>query len=121
MGSMTVTRVQAWRYEPQGEAKVPAARKTVVDPSTQFAGMVRQSLDGPILRYSQRAALLKEAGRLGVGRFDANLIIASVLHGLGKRQEYQMVPRSYPRWLATVLVVLVLQAAIVVGAWWVVH
>ena len=118
---MTVTRVQAWRYETQGAAKALAACKPIVDPSVDFAELVRRSLDGPVLRYSQRAALLKEAGRRGIGRFDANLIIASVLHGTGKRQEYEMAPRSYPRWLATVLVVLVLQAAIVAGAWWVVH
>jgi hypothetical protein len=121
VGWMTVTRVQAWRYEPQGAAKVLAGRKPVVEPSVEFADLVRRTLDGPVLRYSQRTALLSEAERRGIGRFDANLIIASVLHGSGKRQEYQMAPRSYPRWLTTVLVVLVLQAAIVVGAWWVVH
>ena len=118
---MTVTRVQAWRYETQRQAGALAARSAAVEPSAEFAELVRLSLDGPVLRYSQRAALLREAGRLGIGQFDANLIIASVLHRAGKRQEYEMAPRSFPGWLGTALVVLVLQAAIVVGAWWVVH
>ena len=45
-----------------------------------FASAVRECLDGPVLRYSLRKALLKQASRLGVGRFEANLVIAEVQH-----------------------------------------
>ena len=33
-----------------------------------------------MLTYSDRLELLDEAGKLGIGRFDANLIIAAVQH-----------------------------------------
>ena len=54
-------------------------------PDRTFAALVDRTLlahpNSP-LRYSQRLALLKEAGRRGIGRFEANLIIASVQHRL---------------------------------------
>lgn len=37
---------------------------------------------GSVLRYSQRLALLHEAARSGIARFEANLLIASVEHQL---------------------------------------
>jgi hypothetical protein len=45
-----------------------------------FAQIVEANLCGPLLSYSARQRLLAEAERLGIGRFDANLIIASVQH-----------------------------------------
>lgn len=49
-------------------------------PAAGFAQLVTQELDGPVLRYSKRQALLREAERRGIGRFEANLIIAAVQH-----------------------------------------
>lgn len=89
------------------------------DPSADFALYVRGQLDGPVLRYSQRLALLKEAGRRGVGRFEANLVIASVLHARGMGQEYEL--RPTPGRKAPLLAGLAVQLAVVVGAWWVWH
>src|SRR4051794_38981135 len=57
-----------------------------VDPAGEFADWVRDQLDGPLLRYSARLVLLKEAQRRGLGRFEANLVIASVLHRAGMGQ-----------------------------------
>jgi hypothetical protein len=54
-----------------------AARR--VEP-TDFAAMVAARLEGPVLPYSRRQELLRIAGRVGIGRFEANLIIASVQH-----------------------------------------
>jgi antibiotic biosynthesis monooxygenase (ABM) superfamily enzyme len=70
-----------------------------------------------VLRYSARLALLKEAERRGLGRFEANLVIAGVLYRAGMGQEYEM--RPHVEWVAPVLTFLVLQAALIVGAWWV--
>jgi hypothetical protein len=53
----------------------PAAEK--------FAILVKYSLIGTLLPYSARQALIRKAGRMGIGRFDANLIIATVQHRMG--------------------------------------
>lgn len=45
-----------------------------------FTDEVIRSLDGPVLRYSQRLALLRRAAELGISRFEANLLIAAVQH-----------------------------------------
>ena len=49
----------------------------------RFAVLVRYSLIGPLMPYSTRQALLRKAGRMGIGRFQANLIIAMVQHEAG--------------------------------------
>lgn len=89
-----------------------------VDPATDFADWVRAQLDGPVLRYSTRLLLLKQAEQRGLGRFEANLIIASVLHRTGMAQEYELAPRPV-EWLAPVMTFVLLQSALVLGAWWV--
>lgn len=45
-----------------------------------LADRVAEKLTGPVLQYSDRQRLLRLAGVLGIGRFDANLIIAAVQH-----------------------------------------
>ncbi|MDB5323737.1 MAG: hypothetical protein JWN40_5368 [Phycisphaerales bacterium] len=89
-----------------------------LDPADDFADWVRQQLDGPVLRYSTRLILLKEAERRRLGRFEANLIIASVLHRAGMGQEYELRPPAM-EWIAPVMTFVVLQSALVLGAWWV--
>ena len=86
-----------------------------------FEEVVRRRLDGPVLRYSQRLALLKEAERLGVGRFEANLVIASVLYRAGVGQEYELKPEpgKLARWAVPLATVVVLQGVILAGWWWV--
>jgi hypothetical protein len=59
-------------------APLPAVKAE--GPATGFAQRVAQELDGPVLRYSKRQMLLREADRRGIGRFEANLIIAAVQH-----------------------------------------
>ena len=54
-------------------------------PATRFAERVAKSLDGPILRYSMRMELLKQAERMGIERFEANLIIAAIQHRMRQR------------------------------------
>lgn len=89
----------------------------------RFAEQVLASLDGPVLRFAHRQELLREAARLGIGRFEANLLIAAVLH---RRPRWQQAGPDRPdgrrwlltrRWAGPLLMVLAVQAAIVVGAW----
>jgi hypothetical protein len=56
-------------------------------PAAEFAQLVAQELEGPILRYSKRQALLRDAERRGIGRFEANLIIAAVQHQVTRSAE----------------------------------
>lgn len=57
-----------------------------------------------ILRYSERVTLLREAGQLGIGRFEANLIIASVQHQvqLAKARNPSTQPRMFSSFIAGV-------------------
>ena len=88
-----------------------------------FAAEVEAALEGPVLRYSQRRRLLKAAARAGVGRFEANLIIAAVQHrrraeGTGARvvaAETGGGGRDVGLWCAGL--VAVVQATIAWGAW----
>ena len=48
-----------------------------------FAEEVQSVLTAGVLRYSDRRRLLQSAGRRGIGRFEANLIIAAVQHRAG--------------------------------------
>src|SRR4051812_8586847 len=90
-------------------------RRPANDPSAEFADVVAGSIDGPVLRYSQRLVLLKDAERRGIGRFEANLIIAAVLHREGMGQEYELPPiASRMGWLAPVLTFVAVQSAILI-------
>lgn len=91
-----------------------------------FADRIAAQLDrGPqILHYSQRLALLKDAARMGIGRFPANLMIATLQH---ERRGFPPAPREdaaaerqRPRLLIPTFV-MVIQAAIIWAAWWVLH
>ncbi len=121
--AVEVKRAQprGWNPRPAGES-ASAARATVPAPETAsdaFTFYVRQNLEAPILRYSQRLKLLKQAQRMGVGRFEANLVIARVLHEQGIGQEIEYGP-DQPKggWMAPLLTFIIVQAAILGGAWW---
>jgi hypothetical protein len=114
-----MTQVSVKRVEPigmQGQTAAAPARRPV-DASADFAEYVRVRLEGPVLCYSDRLALLKEAQRRRLGRFEANLVIAQVLHQEGMTQTYEMRPKT--GWLGVAVVVGVVQSAIGVGIWWV--
>lgn len=72
----------------QNTELLPSERPFIPTPSLaanspaawQFAERVASCLEDGLLRYSRRVALLKEAERLGIKRFEANLIIAFAQH-----------------------------------------
>ena len=84
-----------------------------------FADLVADSMDGPILRYSSRRALLRAADAAGIGRFEANLIIAAVQHQSDR--EASGTPIAPTRPLARNALVwaafLLLQTSIFIAVW----
>jgi hypothetical protein len=75
-----------------------------------------------VLPYSQRLEMVDEAQRHGIGRFEANLIIAAVLHRAGIAQETTAELKPTPSrrgWLLPALTIAFVQCLIVAGAWWV--
>ena len=85
-------------------------------PAASFADVVRGRMDGPVLRYSHRTRLLHHAERCGIGRFEANLIIAAVQHEVGQRRDVEPV-RPGASWVSAVLGFVATQGAIASGIW----
>lgn len=90
-------------------------------PRETFAAEVGRRIEGPVLRQSQRRTLLATARRLGIPRFEANLVIAMVQHQRTDRKP----PPSVPIWLGqgpiprhggAVVLFLIVQTFIVWGA-----
>ena len=87
-----------------------------------FAQHVAAQLEGRLIHYSQRRALLKTAERLGIGRFHANLLIAVAQHDKGCKPPLSTEERDrgptpgLPR-IAIALLLLIVQSLIVYGAW----
>jgi hypothetical protein len=73
--------IQAADYRPKEQPFARTPSLAANSPAAwQFADRVTSHLQGGLLRYSQRVALIKEAERLGIKRFEANLIIAVAQH-----------------------------------------
>ena len=64
--------------------------------------------------------MIREAERRGIGRFDANLIIAAVLHRTGMSQEIdEFEPaKTKLRWALPAITFAIVQGLIVAGVWW---
>ena len=56
---------------------LPPSSPSVVE---HFGTSIRERLQGQFISYSDRLDLFAEASRLGIGRFEANLMIAAVQH-----------------------------------------
>jgi hypothetical protein len=91
-----------------------------------FTRLVRSQLAGSLLRYSVRQKLIAQARHLGISRFDANLIIAAVMHHgplaevalplVGKAQEAPRM-RGWRGGAGLVAATLVVQAGIALAIW----
>jgi hypothetical protein len=102
--------------DPEDPGPMATASETSEDRS--FGQLVLRKLQGRRwagLRYSERLALLKEAGRRGIGRFEANLIIASVQHRLSGKAPGTEERKPF-RFTGTVAF-LVVQGLILLGVW----
>jgi len=87
-------------------------------PANEFTAKIVGTIRNGVLTYSDRLELLEEAGKLGIGRFDANLIIAAVQHRYGVKgvEEAPRVKRRVAA-LDVVGAFLVVQVLILFLAW----
>jgi len=110
-----------------GRSLVPA-EVTKHSKAGDFARLIASKMDGSTLRYSARLALLRQAEQTGIDRFEANLIIAAVVHRadtsapdqnpMETRTELPPVNRNCPPpWKLMILTALATQAVIFAGAW----
>lgn len=82
----------------------------------RFATTVARSMEGGVLRYSVRMELLSDASRRGIGRFEANLIIAAVQHQMGSAGE-EDVHRNRGFRAPPLVIALLIEAAVIAGVW----
>ncbi len=85
----------------------------------RFQLMAREAMDNGPMRYSQRLEMLKTASAMGLGRFEANLILAIEQN----RQKPIQFAASSRNWIGivTFLTVALLQSLILAGVWWIVR
>ncbi|HEY8665855.1 MAG TPA: hypothetical protein VIL86_04275 [Tepidisphaeraceae bacterium] len=75
-----VNRQRALHVLAVSATPAPTEASPTPSASKSFADDIAAALEGNILRHSQRVRLLKQAGRYGIDRFEANLLIAAVQH-----------------------------------------
>ena len=107
------------------EAAAPVMENPIVPlpagAAQTFAALVRERMDGPVLRYSHRTRLLRAAEQTGIGRFEANLIIAAVQHEARANSSTSTAREAGHAWIpAALLAVAATQSLIAMGVWWVV-
>jgi hypothetical protein len=85
----------------------------------EFADLVASRLVGTVLPFTHREALLRVAAIRGIGRFEANLIIAAVQHqlGVGQKRQPSAPSPSIRKIAASLLFFLLLQAGIIAAVW----
>lgn len=89
--------------------------------------MVAGQAFGSVLCYSQRLELIHSAARLGLSRFEANLIIASVLHGRRRQVVSIQRPNSSTtccdrmKWPLAIGVALAIELPLAAAAWFFLH
>lgn len=104
------------RHDTAEHPAVPAAG--FHSPANAFAQLASEQLAGPVLSYSKRLGLLRAARRMGIGRFEANLIIAAIQHRTTGSSVGCHRPAARTRFgAAPLLTFLVLQSLILVGLW----
>jgi hypothetical protein len=91
-------------------------RETRTDHVKDLIAATVDHMEGPILRYPARIALLKQAQRVGLAHFDANLIITAVQHRMGERLAPRV--RIDRPWVRTLAIVVIFQAWILAGIYW---
>lgn len=81
----------------------------------EFARLVAEKMQAGLLRYSTRLSLLKQAKKMGIQRFDANLIIAAVQSRMPKQTAEESKPRR--TWVPILATFIIVQSAILIAAW----
>jgi hypothetical protein len=97
----------------------PSSPRPDILPEHEFTRLAATRIQAGVLRYSDRVALLSAAEKMGIGRFDTNLLIALAQH----RQQRRMVlviPRSPSRWRLFALAILI-QGTILSTFYWLIR
>jgi hypothetical protein len=94
---------------------VPDAPRSPADAAERFSAAVGAKLTAGLLCYSDRLALLRQAQRLGLDRFDANLLIAAAQHG--QQPPVPAPPIPARRLILRVVAFIVVESAIGAAAW----
>ena len=81
-----------------------------------FARAVADRLNDGSLRWDDRRDLVARAARLGIDRFEANLIIAGVQHAAGTGDD--VLADDTLGWRSGVVTFALAQATILATAWW---
>ena len=84
----------------------------------RFAHLVRERMDGPVLRYSHRTRLIRAAEQRGICRFEANLIIAAVQHEVAAVRPAPSPCRPIPVWFPIAAAVAATQSLVAYSVWW---
>lgn len=86
-------------------------------PAQKFEMLVREQMAKGSMRYSQRLAMLKTAAAMGLGRFEANLILAIEQN----RQSPAKIQAPARDWsfVCAFASFLLLQSLILSAAWWI--
>jgi hypothetical protein len=93
-------------------------------PARLFSSRVAAALDEGVLRYSARKDLLRDAAQMGLGNFEATLLIAAVQHSdrrAVRPAARNPSPRSSSATPLLALTALAIQTIIAAAVWWVVH
>lgn len=89
-------------------------------PEIRFESLVAGHVEFPVLRYSRRATLIRQAEQMGIGRFQANLIIAQVQYRMTlERPETTPAARTRRGWLPAVSLVLAIEGVLASAVWYV--
>jgi hypothetical protein len=118
----TVPRSVAQEFTDERAITLPPQVRPSTGPAATFAEhLAREIPSSGVLTYSSRLSLLRHAQKLGVRRFEANLLIAAVLERrrqtAGAPAEDTASPRAGSLVFGVVTFLLV-QAAFALGAWW---
>ncbi|HWB54908.1 MAG TPA: hypothetical protein VG722_11970 [Tepidisphaeraceae bacterium] len=104
----------------QLDAMAPAPSPSQIDrPEHDFASLVATRVHAGVLRYSDRLSLLAAAEKMGIGRFDANLLIALAQHRCRQRIAAAS-PRRTERW-RLIAAALLTQGAILSVVYWLIR
>jgi len=101
---------------------VSALSNTLTEKEHRFAAVVMGQFEGPVLCFSRRQEMLELAERLGIGRFHANFIIATVQHRLNEAEhtlpsQVRSVREKRGLPWSVMLITLLVQSVIAGGLW----
>lgn len=118
------TPAPTFRPAPPTVAARPRAHPAFVQTGAarRFADYLLDETREPmtVLRYSQRLEFFRAARRFGVSRFEANLLIAAVVERrTGAARPVETAESESDSVAARLTAFLLVEAAVLLGAWWV--